>query len=136
MALIGLVAEELIIRRTYQRLLDTILATWGLSLVLRQGIILIYGPGSHAVQAPDTGSLMIFGSPYPVYRLIVMTLSIAAIAGAFLVFFRTRFGLEARAVIANRAMASALGVNTRMMDRSRSRSAHSSPASPGLPWHR
>jgi urea transport system permease protein len=116
-ALIGLVAEELVIRRTYQRLLDTILATWGLSLALRQAIILIYGPGSHAVQAPDAGSIMIFGSPYPVYRLIVMALALAAILGVFFVFFRTRMGLKARAVIANRDMASALGVNTRMLDR-------------------
>jgi urea transport system permease protein len=116
-AAIGLVAEGLLIRRTYRRLLDTILATWGLSLVLRQGIVLIYGPGSHAVAAPDAGSTTIFGSPYPVYRLIVMALAVAAIAGTFFVFFRTRIGLEARAVIANRDMASALGVNTRMLDR-------------------
>jgi urea transport system permease protein len=116
-AVIGLLAEELVIRRTYQRLLDTILATWGLSLALRQAIILIYGPGSHAVQAPDVGSIMIFGSPYPVYRLIVMALAVAAILGVFLVFFKTRIGLMARAVIANRDMASALGVNTRMLDR-------------------
>jgi urea transport system permease protein len=116
-ALIGLLAEELLIRRTYQRLLDTILATWGLSLALRQAIVLLYGPGSHAVQAPDVGSIMLFGGPYPVYRLIVMGLSLAAIAGTFFIFFRTRFGLEARAVITNREMASALGVNTRLLDR-------------------
>ncbi len=116
-ALIGLLAEELLIRRTYQRLLDTILATWGLSLALRQGIVLIYGPGSYAVQSPDLRSLMIFGSPYPVYRLVVMALSLAAIGGTFFIFFRTRFGLEARAVIANREMALALGVNTRLLDR-------------------
>jgi urea transport system permease protein len=116
-ALIGLLAEELLIRRTYHRLLDTILATWGLSLALRQGIILIYGPGSYAVQAPDAGAITLFGSPYPVYRLIVMGLSLSAIAGTFYIFFRTHIGLEARAVIANRDMASALGVNTRRLDR-------------------
>jgi urea transport system permease protein len=116
-ALVGLVAEELIIRRTYQRLLDTILATWGLSLVLRQAIILGYGPGSHAVAAPDLGAIDLFGSPYPVYRLFVMALSLAAIGATFWLFFRTRFGLQARAVIANRPMASALGVDTRRLDR-------------------
>ncbi len=116
-ALIGLLAEELLIRRTYKRLLDTILATWGLSLALRQAIVLIYGPGSHAVQPPEVGAVDLFGSPYPVYRLVVMALALAAIAGTFFVFFRTRIGLQARAVIANRDMASALGVNTRMLDR-------------------
>jgi len=116
-AAIGLVAEELVIRRTYTRLLDTILATWGLSLVLRQAIILLYGPGSHAVAAPDLGTAMLFGSPYPAYRLVVMGLSLAIIAGTVALFFRSRFGLAARAVIANRDMAACLGIDTRRLDR-------------------
>jgi urea transport system permease protein len=116
-ALIGLVAEELLIRRTYERLLDTILATWGLSLFLRQALVLIYGPGSHAVQPPDFGAVAIFGESYPIYRLIVMALSASVIAGTFWVFFRTDLGLQARAVISNRNMAASLGINTRMLDR-------------------
>jgi urea transport system permease protein len=116
-AAIGLVAEELLVRRTYQRLLDTILATWGLSLVLRQALVLSYGPGSHAVALPDLGSVIVAGQPYPVYRLVVMAISILAIALTVLVFFRTRLGLAARAVIANRDMAACLGIDTRRLDR-------------------
>lgn len=116
-AAVGLVAEELVIRRTYERLLDTILATWGLSLVLRQALVLLFGPGAHAVAAPDLGGVALFGTVYPVYRLAVMAIAIAAIAGTVLLFFRTRFGLAARAVIANRAMAAALGIDTRRLDR-------------------
>jgi urea transport system permease protein len=116
-AAIGLLAEELVIRRTYARLLDTILATWGLSLMLRQGLVLSFGPGSYAVAPPDLGSVMLAGSPYPVYRLAVMVISLAAIAITVLIFFRTRLGLAARAVIANRDMASCLGIDTRRLDR-------------------
>jgi urea transport system permease protein len=116
-AAVGLLAEELLIRRTYQRLTDTILATWGLSLVIRQGLVLAFGPGSHAVALPDLGQVTIGGSPYPVYRLAVMAIAILAIAATFLVFFRTRLGLAARAVIANRAMAACLGIDTRRLDR-------------------
>lgn len=116
-AAIGLVAEELLIRRTYERLLDTILATWGLSLFLRQGLVLLYGPGSHAVSAPELGSVDIAGEAYPVYRLLVMVVSASAIALTFFVFFRTEWGLKARAVIANRNMAACLGINTRALDR-------------------
>jgi len=116
-ALIGLLIEEVVISRTYHRLIDTILATWGLALVLRQGMVLIYGPGSYAVPPPDVGSLMLFGGPYPVYRLIVMAISLATIIATFLFFFRTKWGLAARAVIANRDMAACLGINTRMLDR-------------------
>jgi urea transport system permease protein len=116
-AFIGLIAEELLIRRTYERLLDTILATWGLSLFLRQGLVLLYGPGSHAVTAPDLGSVSVAGEAYPVYRLLVMAVSATAIALTFFVFFRTEWGLKARAVIANRNMAACLGINTRALDR-------------------
>ena len=116
-AAIGLAAEELLIRRTYERLLDTILATWGLSLFLRQGLVLIYGPGSHAVATPELGSIGIAGEAYPIYRLLVMLVSAFAIALTFLVFFRTDWGLKARAVIANRNMAACLGINTRALDR-------------------
>jgi branched-chain amino acid transport system permease protein/urea transport system permease protein len=116
-ALIGLIVEELLIKRTYHRLIDTILATWGLSLVLRQGLVLLFGPGAYAVAAPDVGTVTMFGSPYPVYRLIVMAISLATIGGTIFMFFFTRFGLAARAVIANRDMASCLGIDTRRLDR-------------------
>lgn len=115
--LVGLLAEQLLIRHTYARLLDTILATWGLSLVLRQTIVLLYGPGSYSVAPPDLGAVTLAGGPYPVYRLVIMGISLAAIGGTFALFFRTRFGLAARAVIANRAMASCLGIDTRRLDR-------------------
>ena len=116
-ALIGLVAEELIIKRTYERLLDTILATWGLSLFLRQALVLLFGPGSHAVASPQLGSISFGGETYPVYRLVVMAVSASAIAATFWIFFRTSIGLKARAVIANRNMAACLGINTRALDR-------------------
>lgn len=116
-AAIGLVAEELVVRRTYARLLDSILATWGLSLVLRQGLVLAYGPGAHAVPAPDLGTVDIAGSAYPVYRLAVMGLSLAAVAGVTALFFATRFGLSARAVLSDRETADALGIDVRRMDR-------------------
>lgn len=116
-AAIGLVVEELVISRTYHRLIDTILATWGVALVLRQAMVLIYGPGSYAVEPPDVGSVMLFGGQYPVYRLIVMGVSVVTIAATFAFFFATRWGLAARAVIANRNMAACLGIDTRLLDR-------------------
>src|SRR3546814_14275477 len=92
--LVGLLAEEVLIRHTYSRLLDAILATWGLSMVLRQAVVILYGPGSYSVTAPDLGAVLVAGSPYPVYRLVVMAISLAATAGTFLLFFSS----EARRV--------------------------------------
>jgi len=115
--LVGLVLEELVIRHVYHRFLDTILATWGLSIFIKQAVVLIFGPASLTVTAPIAARVEILGSPYPVYRLFIMAVSVAVIAVTFWLFFRTRFGLAARGVIANRGMASCLGINTRRLDR-------------------
>lgn len=114
---VGLAIEELLIRRIYHRMLDTILATWGLALFLRQFAVIAYGPGSHSVPTPTSATVVIFGAEYPLFRLILMGIALATIIATFWLFFRTRTGLAARAAIANRRMASCLGVNTRALDR-------------------
>src|SRR3546814_12130009 len=68
------------------------LVSWGLAMLLRQGVVFLYGPGSFSVAAPYLGAVLVAVSPYPVYRLVVMAISLAAIAGTFMLFFRTRFG--------------------------------------------
>lgn len=113
----GLVIEELVIRHVYHRFIDTILATWGLSIAIKQGVVVIFGPASHTVSMPLPYAVEIMGLDYPVYRLFIMAVSLAVIFGTFWLFFRTRFGLTARGVIANRAMAASLGINTRRLDR-------------------
>jgi urea transport system permease protein len=80
-------------------------------------VIVAFGPASHTVSAPLRGSVDLFGLAYPTYRLFVMAIAVIVIALTFLLFFRTRFGLAARGVMANRQMAAALGVNTRRLDR-------------------
>lgn len=115
--LIGLVIEELVIRRIYHRVVDTILATWGLSLLIKQLIVIGFGPGSYSVEAPLSASVLVFGTPYPAYRLFIMAVSLTCVAATYLFFFKTRTGLAARGVIANRSMAACLGVNTRRLDR-------------------
>lgn len=117
LALVGLAIEELVVRHVYHRFLDTILATWGLSIAIKQAVVLAFGPQSRTASPPFDFAVEIFGAPYPAYRLFVMAVSVVVIAGTFLLFFRTRFGLTARAVIANRRMASCLGIDTRRLDR-------------------
>lgn len=116
--LVGLLLEELVIRHVYHRFLDTILATWGLSIAIKQIVVVVYGPASHTVTAPMRGGVDLFGwTTYPGYRLFIMAVAAIVIAATFIVFFRTRFGLATRGVIANREMAAALGINTRRLDR-------------------
>ncbi len=115
--LAGMVIEYVVIRHLYHRLLDSILATWGISIAIKQLIIIIFGPAGLMVKPPLPQSVHILGLAYPVYRLFIMGVAVAVIALTFYLFLRTDFGLGARAVIANRDMAAAMGINTRRMNR-------------------
>jgi branched-chain amino acid transport system permease protein/urea transport system permease protein len=113
----GLLIEELVIRHIYHRFLDTILATWGVSILIKQGVVLAFGPESRTVTPPFSFQVGTDALAYPAYRLFIMAMGVAVVWLTFHLFQKTRFGLTARAVIANRAMASALGIDTRRLDR-------------------
>ncbi|MZR31838.1 branched-chain amino acid ABC transporter permease [Sneathiella litorea] len=114
---LGLLIEAALIRHIYLRPLDTILATWGLSIALKQLVVLTFGPESQSVTLPVDGSLEIGAFSYPLYRLILMASSVLLIGATFWLFTRTDFGLMARAVIARPATAATLGIDTRRMYR-------------------
>lgn len=116
LALVGLVVEQLVVRFVYHRFIDSILATWGLSLMLKQLIIVIFGPTSQSVADPMAITMSVFGVAYPSYRIFVMVTSIVLTLLTFLLLYRTHVGLTIRGVIANRKMAASLGINTRRLD--------------------
>ena len=110
---IGIVLERGVVQFLYTRPIETILATWGVSLILQQGIEFIFGTAPQAVPNPFPGAIDVFGIvDYPVYRLFIIVAGVVITAATFLVFLRTEFGLMARAVIQNREIAAALGINT------------------------
>ena len=115
--LLGMAIEYIFIRHLYRRFLDTILATWGISIAIKQLVIIIFGPAGLMVQPPLPQSVQLLGIEYPAYRLFIMAVALLIILATFFIFLRTDFGLGARAVIANRDMAAALGINTRRMYR-------------------
>jgi urea transport system permease protein len=115
--LVGLIVEFFCIRLLYERPLDTILATWGLSIGIKQLIIIIFGPAGQMITHPLPAMVRFMGIEYPAYRLFTMAASIAVIAFTLYLFLKTDFGLKARAVIENRNMSSVLGINTRKMYR-------------------
>lgn len=112
-AAIGLVIERGLIRFLYKRPLDTLLATWGVSLVLTQGVRLIFGSDPKYIAAPHLfESNLQFGFfNMSVLRIFVFFTAVALIAVSFLLFYRTRFGMQVRAVMQNKEMASAFGIN-------------------------
>ena len=114
---LGMVIEYIFIRHLYRRFLDTILATWGISMAIKQLVIIIFGPAGLMVNPPLPQSVQFLGIEYPAYRLFIMAVALFIIFITFYLFLRTDFGLGARAVIHNREMAAALGINTRRMYR-------------------
>ena len=112
-ALFGWCIEKSLIRFLYTRPLDTILATTGLSLIIQQGLQLIFGAGPQKVISPINATVGLLGANYPVYRLVLIGLSISIVVACHLIITRTRFGLDLRTVIQNRQMAESLGIDTR-----------------------
>ena len=115
--LLGMAIEYIFIRHLYRRFLDTILATWGISIAIKQLVIIIFGPAGLMVNPPLPQSIQLLSIEYPAYRLFIMAVALLIIFTTFYVFLWTDFGLGARAVIHNREMAAALGINTRRMYR-------------------
>lgn len=118
-ALAGLVLERVMIRHLYKRPLDTMLATWGLSLILQQAFRQIFGPIN--VSVPTVSWLRGAWNPtdgiaIPLARLFIVGLTLVVAASVYLLLFRSRWGLRIRAVTQNRAMAAAAGINTERVD--------------------
>ncbi len=106
---IGVLVEVAIVRKFYKRPLDSLLATWGLSLVVTQGMLILVGSSVAGIGTPP-GSFMVGEYTFSVYRLVLFAGSLAALALIYVVFMRTRFGVHARATMQNAQMAQALGV--------------------------
>ena len=117
--LLGLAIERGVIQWIYDRPLETLLATWGVGIILEVVMKVIFGPELYYVGAPKilSGGIRIIGRlPYPYYRLFLIGCAIAMIAATFWLIYRTNFGLKVRAVRRNRAMSGCLGIDTARID--------------------
>jgi len=119
-AALGLMVEHLMIRHLYRRPLDSLLATWGLSLILQQAFRSTFGAREVSAKLPEwlMGSLEPTASiDIPINGLLVMGLTLTLTSGVFIALFKTRWGVRVRATTQNRAMSGAAGINTRRVDR-------------------
>ena len=115
----GFALERGVIRFLYGRPLETLLLTWGVSLIIQQGLRLWFGAANVDVLAPkwlSGGVPVMVGVQLPFNRLFIVGLAIVAVAAMYLLLFRTDAGLRIRAVTQNRGMAACLGVRSRRVD--------------------
>jgi branched-chain amino acid transport system permease protein/urea transport system permease protein len=114
--LVGWLIERGFIRFLYRRPLDTLLGTWGVSIVLREGVRILAGPEYRYATQPLTGQLQFLGVSYPLYRVAIILFTAVVVAAVIYLFRRTDFGLRLQATISDRNMAEAVGINTARMD--------------------
>lgn len=108
---LGLVLERLIIRHLYDRLIDSMVATWGISLILIQATLLTFGSRYPGISTPF-GSLRFGGVSMSMYSAVITLTALGLLGVVYLVFQYTDYGLKARATMQNDDMARSLGVNT------------------------
>ncbi|MBQ0920280.1 urea ABC transporter permease subunit UrtB [Hydrogenophaga aromaticivorans] len=118
-ALVGAAMERTVIRFLYGRPLETLLATWGISLVLMQGVRSLFGAQNVGVENPSwmSGGVTLLGNlNLPWNRIVIIGFAAAVLIGVTLLITRTRLGLFVRGVTQNRPIASCMGVNTARID--------------------
>lgn len=118
--LLGYLAEFALIRFLYKRPLDTLLATWGLSLIMQQSFRSIFGAREVSPTLPD----WLLGSfqptdmiDIPINGMFVLGLTAVVTLGVFYLMFKSSWGLKVRATTQNRVMSGAVGINTKSVDR-------------------
>ncbi len=116
--LLGAVLEKLVISRLYGREIDSLLATWGISLILQQAARSIFSAQGVNVNAPKflSGGLTVAGCTFSYNRLFILGLVLVCLGGVGLLMYRTAFGRQVRAVMQNRPMAQCMGINSRRVD--------------------
>jgi urea transport system permease protein len=117
-AVIGVMLERTIIRWLYGRPLETLLATWGISLFLIQLVRQIFGAQNVEVSNPAwlSGGVELWNVVMPFNRIAIIVFAVIVLTGIWLVINQTRLGLFIRSVTQNRSMASCVGVNTAKVD--------------------
>jgi urea transport system permease protein len=111
--LFGWLVERILLRRLYRRPLDTILATWGVGVVLQQVIRLTAGGDLRYVELPPSmaSSVSIIGVEISAYRIFIFVVAALLFLISWLIINRTTFGLKLRAVVQDRSVASSFGIN-------------------------
>jgi urea transport system permease protein len=129
-ALLGLLIERLVVRRLYGRLLDTLLATWGISILIQQAVRLEFGltffgihidglgPGLQNVTVPAylQGTVSVAGLEFNGYRAFIIGVTLALTGLTWLILYRTSAGVQVRAIIRNPKMAAACGIDVKRVN--------------------
>jgi branched-chain amino acid transport system permease protein/urea transport system permease protein len=108
--MLGYIVERWLVRPLYSRPFDTLVLTWGLSLLLRKTVEAIFGLGYKSLTEPLSGTVEVLGAAYPRYRLLLLAVGFAVLGGLALWYRRSRTGTRIQAMVDNPDLASAMGL--------------------------
>lgn len=118
LGVIGYLVDLSLVRFLYHKPVASMLGTWGLGMVIRQGVILLFGADLRYVGLPIAGSFSIgFGVTYSTWRAFLVATSVATAIGVALIITKSSFGLKMRAVIGNPEIAESLGLRVERVNR-------------------
>ena len=112
---LGYAVERWLIRPLYARPFDTLLATWGLAMVMRKTVEAVYGRGYRNIESTLGAPVSLGGVQYPGYRLALIALALVLMIALALWYRRSTMGLRVRAMTGNPVLAQALGIDTRRL---------------------
>ncbi|MBW1860887.1 MAG: branched-chain amino acid ABC transporter permease [Deltaproteobacteria bacterium] len=115
--ILGWVVERLLIRPLYNRPFDTLLATWGLSLLLREVVDALFGKGFKSLNVPVSSTIDVWGLFYPTYRVVLICIAICGIVTIFLWYSKSNAGMRIKAMVSNPDLAQAVGIDTGVLAR-------------------
>ncbi len=116
-AILGFLIEWSVIRHLYNRAFDTLLATWGLAILIRKGVEVVFTRDYKSVNQVVPGTVELFGVNYPAYRLILISIIISIFVVLLLWYQRSKVGLRVRAMVQNPGLAAAIGIDIAILSR-------------------
>lgn len=116
-AILGFLIEWSVIRHLYNRAFDTLLATWGLAILIRKGVEVVFTRDYKSVNQVVPGTVELFGVNYPAYRLILISIIICIFVALLLWYQRSKVGLRVRAMVQNPGLAAAIGIDIAILSR-------------------
>ena len=109
--LVGILIEQAVIKKLYGKVAETLLVTFALEYIIQQIVRMIFGPENQTVEVPVKGQFSVFGISVPYYNGILICMAVFVLVFTLLLFYKTSFGMQLRAITQNRDMTQCLGIN-------------------------
>jgi len=114
---LGIAIEHFLIRKVYGKVAESLLVTFALTYIIQQIVRMIFGPENQNLEMPIKGSFHIGTVTVPYYDLFLVVMALVVLGATLILFYKTSYGMQLRAITQNRNMTQCLGINSGMIDK-------------------